>query len=42
MRDVQEPITLTYWNDIIPQATMVKFLGVILDCFFFSFKPHIT
>ena len=41
MRDVQEPITLTFGNDIIPQATMVKFLGVYLDCFL-SFKPHIT
>jgi len=41
MRDVQEPITLTYGNDIIPQADMVEFLGVYLDCFL-SFKPHIT
>ena len=40
MRDVQEPITLTFGNDIIPQVTMVKFLGVYLDCFL-SFKPHI-
>ena len=41
MSDVREPITLTFGNDIIPQATMVKFLGVYLDCFL-SFKPHIT
>ena len=41
MRDIQEPITLTFGNDIIPQATMVKFLGVYLDCFL-SFKLHIT
>ncbi|XP_065557560.1 craniofacial development protein 2-like [Artemia franciscana] len=26
MRDVREPITLTFGNDIIPQATMVKLL----------------
>ena len=41
IRDVREPITLTFGNDIIPQATMVKFLGLHLDCFL-SFKPHIT
>ena len=36
MKDVQEPITLTYGNDIIPQATMVKFhhTGFILTVFF--------
>ena len=32
MRDIQGTITLTYGNNIIPQATMVKFLGVYLDC----------
>ena len=41
MRDVREPITLTFGNDIIPQATMVKLLGVYLDCFL-SVEPHIT
>ena len=41
MRDAREPTILTYGNDIIPQATIVKFLGVYLDCFL-SFKPHIT
>ena len=41
MRDIQDPNTLTYRNDIIPHTTMVKFLGVYLDCFL-SFKPFIT
>ena len=41
MRDIQEPITLTFGKDIIPQSTIVRFLGVYLDCFL-SFKPHIT
>ena len=41
MRDVQEAIALNFGNDIIPQATMVKYLGVYLD-HFLSFKPHVT
>ena len=40
-RGIQGLITLTYRNDIIPQATIVKFLGVYVDCFL-SFKMLIT
>ena len=41
MRDVQETFILTYENDIIRQATVVKFFGVHRDCFL-SFKLRIT
>ena len=41
MIDAQELITLSYGNIILPQYTMVKFLGVYLDCFL-SFRPHMA